>query len=324
VTAVLDAPPHEATAVGTPDGRPASWQARAAAIALDVLPGVAVAATMALCAFTALETGWLFWVFTVAGAAAVLATMANRWLLPATTGWSVGRAVAGIRVVRRNGTAAGVWRLLVRDLAHLLDTAALLVGWLWPLWDGRNRTFADLLTGTEVRVSDRPERDVRRTAGKVLLAAVVVCALAVGLSYLVVYRQERAVDQAHQQIAEQGPRIVEQMLSYSLDTMADDFARAQGLATDSYRAQLTEQQDAAKKSGASTNEYWAVSSAVLPGVTKDRAAMLLAMQGQRGTDPKDLKFITATLRVDFEKSGGQWRVSNLAVLKRPLINGATQ
>ena len=30
--------------------------------------------------------------------------------------------------------------------------------------------------------------------------------------------------------------------------------------------------------------------------------MLLAMQGQRGTDAKDLRFITATVQVDFEKS----------------------
>ena len=53
--------------------------------------------------------------------------------------------------------------------------------------------------------------------------------------------------------------------------------------------------------------------------------MLLAMQGQRGADPKDLKFITATVRVEFEKSGdGQWRVANLTVLKKPQMNQAGQ
>ena len=63
-----------------------------------------------------------------------------------------------------------------------------------------------------------------------------------------------------------------------------------------------------------------MSSAVL-SASANQAAMLVAMQGQRGTDPKDLKFITATLRVDFEKSGdGQWKVANLIVLKRPLMN----
>jgi Mce-associated membrane protein len=49
------------------------------------------------------------------------------------------------------------------------------------------------------------------------------------------------------------------------------------------------------------------------------------MQGQRGTDPNDLKFITATLRVEFERSAdGQWKVANLIVLKKPQMNPAGQ
>ena len=99
-------------------------------------------------------------------------------------------------------------------------------------------------------------------------------------------------------------------------------ARAQSLATDAYRPQLAEQQDAVRKGVPSANEYWAVSSAVL-SASKNAATMLLAMQGQRGSDPKDLKFITATVRVDFQRSGdGQWRVANLTVLTRPQLNGA--
>ncbi len=53
--------------------------------------------------------------------------------------------------------------------------------------------------------------------------------------------------------------------------------------------------------------------------------MLMAMQGQRGTNPDDLRFITATVRVDFDKSAdGQWRVANLTVLKKPQMNQAGQ
>jgi len=67
-----------------------------------------------------------------------------------------------------------------------------------------------------------------------------------------------------------------------------------------------------------------VSSAVL-SATPAHAAMLLAMQGQRGADAKDLKFITATVRVDFDKSrDGQWRVSNLTVLKKPQMSQGGQ
>jgi Mce-associated membrane protein len=324
VTAVLDATPDAPTDGSVPAEPPASWHARVGAFAVDVLVGVAVIATMALLALTAPQRGWLWWVFTAAAALTVLLMAVNRLLLPTITGWSLGRALFGIAVRKRDGSPVGVGRLFLRDIAHLLDTAALFIGWLWPLWDRRRRTFADLLLRTEVHTVERPHRDIRRLTAVVLIVATLLCAAGVGLSYLVVYRHERAIDTARQQIAEQGPRIVEQMLSYSKDTLQQDFSHAQSLTTDGYRPQLIAQQQAVQQAGATTNEYWAVSSAVL-SATPNQASMLMAMQGQRGTDPKDLKFITATVRVDFEKSrDGQWRVANLTVLKKPQMNQAGQ
>jgi Mce-associated membrane protein len=216
---------------------------------------------------------------------------------------------------------------VVRDIAHLLDTAALFIGWLWPLWDRRGRTFADRLLRSEVHTVEAPQRDVRRLTAGVLAAATLVCAVGAGLSYLVVYRHDKAVDAARVQIAAEGPRIVEQMLSYDVDTLQQDFSHAQSLTTDGYRPQLIAQQQTVQKAGATKNEYWAVSSAVLstPQETPDHASMLMAMQGQRGTDAKDLKFITATVRVDFDKTrDGHWRVANLTVLKKPQLNQAGQ
>ncbi len=306
---------------------PASWLRRAGAFAIDVLLPVAVIVTLALLAWTAPVWNWLWWTFIAPVAVVFLLTAVNRWVLPTITGFSIGRAVFAIAVARPDGSAVGVWRLLVRDFAHLLDTAALFIGWLWPLWDQRRRTFADLLLRTEVHQVSEPARDARRPAAIVMISAVVLAAAAVGLSYLVTYRHERAVDTARLQITEQGPRIVEQMLSYHKDTLQQDFSHAQTLTTDSYRPILINQQQAVQASGGTTNEYWAVSSAVLPNppVTPDKAAMLLAMQGQRGEDPRELKFITATVRADFEKSpDGQWRVNNITVLKKPQLNVAGQ
>jgi Mce-associated membrane protein len=320
VTALLD----EDTEPRTADDevvRYASWPARAGAIALDVLPGVAVITTMALLAVTTTRGHWLWWVFTGIAAAALLAILVNRLVLPSAVGWTVGRAVAGIRVTTASGESVGGMWLLGRELAHLLDTAALFVGWLWPLGDSRHRTFADLLAHTEVRVVDgaeAPRRDVRRIASCVLIAAAVSCAAGAGVGYLEVYRQDRALEQARSEIAEQGPRIVEQLLSYGAKSVVDDFAKAQTLVTDGYRPQLVQQQQAVQKSGITDNEYWAVSSAVLSSTT-DRAAVLLALQGQRGSDPNTLKFITATVRADFEKSrDGRWQVAVLTVLKKPM------
>jgi Mce-associated membrane protein len=319
----VDAPPEAPVAETVPAESQARWHVRAAALAVDVLPGFAVVATTAPWSLAGPRIGWSWWVLTAVGVVALLAVIVNRVLLPSLTGWTLGRALCGIRVVRREGDEIGLGRLLLRELAHILDTAALFVGWLWPLWDRRNRTFADLLLGTEVRAVARPVRDMRRFTAKVLIGAVAVAAVAVAVAYLAIYRQEQALDRTRVQIAEQGPRIVEQLLSYGVQTIDEDFSRAQSLTTEAYRPQLVAQQEAVRKAGATTNEYWAVSSAVL-SASMDEAAMLLAMQGQRGTKAEDLKFITATVRVDFDKIGDNWRVDNLTVLKAPLMQGAGQ
>ncbi|MDT5245741.1 MAG: Mce-associated rane protein, partial [Mycobacterium sp.] len=310
--------PETAADPSAPELPTASWLARAGAFSLDVLLGVAVVVTMALLTLSAPQRGWLWWVFTAVAVLVFLLMAANRLLLPTITGWSLGRALFGIAVHKRDGSPVGIMRLAARDVAHLLDTAALFIGWLWPLWDPRRRTFADLLLRTEVHKVDRPARNVRKQAAVALVAATLLCAAGVGLSYQLVYRHDRAVDAARSEIAEQGPRIVEQMLSYDVDTLQQDFSHAQSLTTDSYRPQLIAQQQAVQKAGATKNEYYAVSSAVLstPQETANHMSMLLAMQGQRGADASQLKFITATVRVDFDKSAdGKWRVANLIVLK---------
>ncbi|MBB2988886.1 Mce-associated membrane protein [Mycolicibacterium iranicum] len=325
MTAVLDTTTTPEDTV--PEVARAPWLRRAGALAVDTLPALAVMATMAILAFSTPADAWPRWVFAALFALTFVAMVVNRLVLPTVTGWTLGRALTGIAVRRPDGAAVGILRLTLRDVAHLLDTAALFIGWLWPLWDRRRRTFADMLARTEVVRADPPRRDMRSLVAKVLIAAAVLSVAGVGLAYAVVYRQERAVDTARQQVAEQGPRIVEQMLSYGADTMADDFARAQSLTTKGYRAQLIAQQQAVLNAGAATNEYWAVNSVVLtdPPVTHDRASMLLAMQGQRGSKPEDQKFITATVRVDFEKSsGGQWQVANLTVLKKPAMSQGGQ
>jgi len=225
--------------------------------------------------------------------------------------------LCGITVVHRDGTALGVWGLLLRDLAHLLDTASV-VGWLWPLWDSRRRTFADMLLRTEVRrvePDDRPPNMPRRTAVVVLVAAI-LCLGGAAVSYAVVYHQDRASDQTRAQIAAQGPKIVAQMLTYDPKSLHDDFARAQSLATDKYRRQLADQQDIVQKGNPVINEYWVTDSSV-ESATPDRATMLLFMQGRRGAAPGE-RYISATVRVTFARDGNdRWRVDDLTVLTKP-------
>jgi len=290
---------------------------RAGAFAVDVFPAVAVAATMALVALTVRQHAVWWWVCVSVGALAILLMLVNRLLLPTITGWSLGRAVFGIVVLRRDGTACGPWGLLLRDLAHLLDTASV-VGWLWPLWDSRRRTFADMLLRTEVRrvEPDEPPPHIGRWTAVTVLTAAALCVGGAAVSYLVVYSYERATVQTSTQVLTQGPKIVAQMLTYDPKTLNDDFARARSLTTDRYRGQLADQQEVVKKGSPVVNEYWPTNWSI-QSATPDRATMLLFMQGRRGAGP-DLRQITATVRVNFAKAGNDhWLVDDLTVVTKP-------
>jgi Mce-associated membrane protein len=294
----------------------APWHIRACAWAVDMLPPVAVATTMALVSFTVPARGVWWWVCISLLGLATLALLVNRLLLPAVVGWSLGRALCGIEVARRDGAAVGAWGLLLRDLAHLLDTASV-VGWLWPLWDSQRRTFADMLVKTEVRHADSsvPPPKLRRWTAAVALTAAVLCLAGAGVSYAVVYSRDQATDQTRAQIAIQGPKIVAQMLTYDPKSLHDDFVRAQSLATDKYRGQLATQQDIVQKGNPVINEYWVTDSSIQTA-SPDRATMLLFMQGRRGAAPEE-RYITATVRVTFAKTGNDWRVDDLTVLTKP-------
>ena len=133
-------PPTTAASDATAPAVPAQWAARAGAFAADTLPVAAVLGTMTLVALSVPLRGVWWWVCVSIATVAVLSTVFNR-LLPVIGAQSLGRAVFGITVVRRNNAPAEPWWLLLRELLHLLDTAPVLAGWLWPLWDPHRHTF---------------------------------------------------------------------------------------------------------------------------------------------------------------------------------------
>lgn len=321
MTAVVDEtrPPTRSDFEPDTGARIAPWRTRAGAFGIDVMLGLGALVPVLLLASSTDRDDWRWWLFVSAAAVVLLAIAVNRLLLPAVTGWSAGRALFGIAVVDRDGTPTGPWRLLARDGAHLLDTVALFVGWLWPLWDHRGRTFADILARTEVHRGDAVPAGARRGVAGVAVAAALIAVAAATLGYVGVYRHDLRIAQAREQIAVAGPKIVEQMLSYDPVTLAKDFARAQGLVTDGYRPQLVTQQQAVQKTDPVANAYWVTNSSVLTS-TANTATMLLLMQGQRGTPPNQ-RGITATVKVDFAHVGADWRVSNLSVLAKPRPKG---
>lgn len=71
--------------------------------------------------------------------------------LVGTKGQSPGKSAMKIRVLREtDGQLLGFGTAVLRWIAHILDALPLLLGFLWPLWDKKNQTFADKIVGSVV------------------------------------------------------------------------------------------------------------------------------------------------------------------------------
>ncbi|MEI7056107.1 RDD family protein [Nocardioides sp. CCNWLW239] len=85
----------------------------------------------------------------------------NHVLKQGRTGYTIGKGVIGIKLVRKTPPAAGEEATIgvpiaaVRQVLHVLD-AFCMIGYLWPLWDNKRQTFADKIVGTVVIVEARP------------------------------------------------------------------------------------------------------------------------------------------------------------------------
>jgi hypothetical protein len=74
-------------------------------------------------------------------------------------GYDVGDVVVGQTLVLEatdQPLGSGV-TVFVRNLAHILDALPCYIGYLWPIWDTKNQTFADKIMATVV-ISDRPQQ----------------------------------------------------------------------------------------------------------------------------------------------------------------------
>jgi uncharacterized RDD family membrane protein YckC len=83
------------------------------------------------------------WLDAGAGAAIAVTYLALTW---AATGRSVGKQLAGLRVVDRGGRRLALWRSFMRAVLYVLFPAGL----LWVLASRRNASLQDLVVGTAV------------------------------------------------------------------------------------------------------------------------------------------------------------------------------
>jgi uncharacterized RDD family membrane protein YckC len=73
------------------------------------------------------------------------------------TGSSIGKSVLKFKVVsEKTWQPIGFGMSLVRQLVHWVDQMACYVGFLWPLWDKKRQTFADMIMSTVCVPRDAP------------------------------------------------------------------------------------------------------------------------------------------------------------------------
>jgi uncharacterized RDD family membrane protein YckC len=99
--------------------------------------------------------GFAIWFLCIAVAALLYAP----WMMARTNGQTLGRMAVGIRVVRPDGKpidfgfamlreVAVKWLLFGLVLGSLTAGIAVLIDYLWPLWDEENRALHDLIVNT--------------------------------------------------------------------------------------------------------------------------------------------------------------------------------
>jgi uncharacterized RDD family membrane protein YckC len=142
----------------------ASWGARAGALILDgifsllvFIPGIAVIVGAGVSAETEDDvSGGLIAIGVLLMLAAVVVLFWNQGWRQGSVGWSWGKQVVGIKLVR--GTDAqppggwlGIGRLLLRSLlGNVTAGIYTLLTYLWPLWDERHQSLDDKMLGTVV------------------------------------------------------------------------------------------------------------------------------------------------------------------------------
>ena len=71
-------------------------------------------------------------------------------LLTAVFGQTLGKMISGIRVVRTDGSRAGLFISTFRFFCYIISGGLLFVGFLWVIWDENRQAWHDMLADTMV------------------------------------------------------------------------------------------------------------------------------------------------------------------------------
>jgi uncharacterized RDD family membrane protein YckC len=123
--------------------RYASWPRRAAAILIDY--GILIPLPVVAVFMSSVR------VIVILYAVDVLLLLGNRWALAGYNGRTFGRTVMRIKLVgAKSRKPIGFVAAFTRDACHAIDSLALGLGWIRPLWRHTHQTIADSIVGSVV------------------------------------------------------------------------------------------------------------------------------------------------------------------------------
>ena len=115
------------------------------------------------------SAGWLI---------AILLAATNFVIFPMLGGQSVGKFLTGLRIINKDGRAAGFAQLLLRHIAgYPLTILTLGLGFLWSAFNSKGRALHDLAAGTVVVYGQKKPRAI--AAESAAAAAAIAAAAAV-------------------------------------------------------------------------------------------------------------------------------------------------
>ena len=135
---------------GAPVGQSVEWSQRVVPFLLDyiapmIIPYLLVSIGGANLSVGLMVTGYLLMF------AAGIYTIWNLGYRQGTTGQSLGKTVGKTKLVSEDtGQPLGFGQAFLRQLTHILDALPCYVGFLSPLWDEKNQTWADKIMRTAV------------------------------------------------------------------------------------------------------------------------------------------------------------------------------
>jgi len=73
-------------------------------------------------------------------------------------GFTPGKAILGLKVVRRDGAKVSFGRSLLRFFSYWISALPLFLGFFWVIWDSNRRSWHDKIAGTQVLYIPRKPR----------------------------------------------------------------------------------------------------------------------------------------------------------------------